>query len=127
MGLIDKQRATTEECIHARFHNARGWQQMRQWVDSLSTMPSAEEMTAHTVAPYSVRDMAGMIETRPCRGVSPLVHACRRQPKCMTAHQKCWYNAADNAMCVQSSTLGGTSLKGGSPCSGRFETQSPRD
>ena len=88
---------------------------MRQWVDSLPAMPSAEEMSAHTAAPYSVRDMAGMIETRPCRGVSPLAHACRRQPKCMTAHQKCWYNVANNAMCVRSSTPGGTSLRRGSP------------
>ena len=127
MELTDKQRASIEEYVRARFHNARGWQQMRQWVDSLSTMPSAKETTAHTAAPYSVRDMAGMIETRPCRGVSPLVHACRRQPKCMTAHQNCWYNVANNAICVQRSTLGGASLKRGSPCSGRFETQSPRD
>ena len=127
MGLIDTQRASIEEYVRARFHNARGWQQMRQWVDSLSTMPSAKETNAHTTAPYSVRDMAGMIETRPCRGVSPLVHACRRQPKCMTAHQKCWYNVANNTICARQSAFGGTSLRRGSPCSGRLETQSPRD
>jgi hypothetical protein len=114
MGLIDTQRASMEQYIHVRFHNARSWEQMRQWVDSLSTMPSAKEMTAHTVAPYSVRDMVGMIETRPCRGVSPLVHACRRQPKCMTAHQNCWYNAANQAIRVRRSTLVGSSLERGS-------------
>lgn len=96
MKLIDKQRASIGEYARPRFHNTMGWQQMRRWVDSLSTMPSAKEATVHTEAPYSGRDMEGMIETRPCRGVSPLIHACRRQPKCITAHQNCWYNVANN-------------------------------
>lgn len=113
MERIEQRPASIEEYVHARFHNARGWQQMRQWVDSLSTMPTAEETTVHTAAPYGVRDMASMIETRPCRGVSPLVHACRRQPKCMTTHQKCWYNVADNAICRRRSTRGSASLERG--------------
>jgi hypothetical protein len=96
MELIDKRRAFVEECVRVRFHNARGWRQMRQWIDSLSAMPSAKEIAVHTEAPYSVHDVAGMIETRPCRGVAPLIHTCRRQRKCMTAQQKCWYNVANN-------------------------------
>lgn len=97
MELIDERRAFVEEYVRARFHNASGWQQMRQWIDSLSSMPSAEGIAAHTEAPYNVGDMAGMIETRPCRGVAPLVHACRRQPRCMTAQRKCWYNVANSS------------------------------
>lgn len=72
------------------------WQKMRRWVDNLSAIPSVDEIDVHTEVPYSGRDMEGMIATRPCRGVSPLIHACRRQSKCMTAHQNCWYNAANN-------------------------------
>jgi len=90
MKLADKQRAFIEE--HGRAQsNIRGWQQMRLWVDNLSEIPSVDEIGMRTEAPYSMHDMASMIETRPCRGVSPLIHICRRQRTCMTAHQKCWY------------------------------------
>jgi len=87
--LADKQRAFIEEHGRAR-SNIRGWQQMRHWVDNLSAIPSVEEIGAHTEAPYSTHDMAGMIETRPCRGVSPLIHVCQRLRTCMTT-PKCWY------------------------------------
>jgi len=90
MKLASKQRTFIEEHGRAR-SNIRGWQRMRRWVDNLSVIPSVEEIGVRIEAPYSMHDVAGMIETRPCRGVSPLIHVCQRQRTCMKAHQKCWY------------------------------------
>jgi len=65
------------------------WKKMREWADSLQSMPSVEAIAAHTLGPYNVAEMEALIGARPCRGLEPIMKGwCKGS--CMDVPQ-CWY------------------------------------